>query len=86
MIRYLVTVVNQLLSIYESCIACCLSFIGLPGFFLKRIPAGKSLRVRKLLVMADQGRSGALEEIVIRLQCKISKTGKALETSKSSDQ
>jgi len=36
--------------------------------------------------MADKGRNGAFEEIVIRVQCKIPKTGKALETSKSSDQ
>jgi len=36
--------------------------------------------------MADKGQSGAFEEIVIRLPCKISKTVKALETSKSSDQ
>lgn len=36
--------------------------------------------------MADKGRSGAFEEIVIRVQCKISKAGKALETNKSSDQ
>ncbi len=36
--------------------------------------------------MADKGRSGAFEEIVIRLQYKISITGKALETSESSGQ
>ncbi len=32
------------------------------------------------------GRNGAFEEIVIRIQCKILKAGKALETGKSSDQ
>jgi len=42
--------------------------------------------IRQLLVMADKGWSGAFEEIVIRLSSKISKTGKALEASESSDQ
>jgi hypothetical protein len=36
--------------------------------------------------MADKGWSGALDEIVIRLQREISTTGKAPETSKSFDQ
>ncbi len=42
--------------------------------------------IRTLLVMADNGRSGAFEEMVIRLQCTIPNAGKALETGKSSDQ
>ncbi len=41
---------------------------------------------RKPLVIADKGWSGAFEEIVKRLHCKIPKTGKVFETSKSSDQ
>jgi len=41
--------------------------------------------IRKLQVMAEKGRSWAFEEIVIQFQCKISKTGKAFETSKSSN-
>jgi len=36
--------------------------------------------------MAHKGRNGAFEEFVIRLQCKIPKTGNALETSESSGQ
>jgi len=42
--------------------------------------------IRKLLSTADKGRSGAFEEIVTQLHCKIPETGKALETSKSPDQ
>ncbi len=34
---------------------------------------------------ADKGWIGAFEELVIRVQCKISNTGKALETGQSSD-
>lgn len=41
-------------------------------------PAGNSW------LKACKGRSGASEELVIRVQCKISKTRKVLETSKSS--
>jgi hypothetical protein len=44
------------------------------------------MSIRKHLAKADKGRIGAFEELVIRLQCKISKTWKALETSQSSDQ
>jgi hypothetical protein len=40
----------------------------------------------KLPVRGDKGRSGAFEEIVIRFQCTISKTGKALEANTNSDQ
>jgi len=40
---------------------------------------------RKLLVMADKGRNGTFEEIVMQLQCKIPKTGKRLEPLKASN-
>jgi len=42
--------------------------------------------IRKPTVMADKGTNGAFEEIVIRLHCKISKTGKTFETGRTSDQ
>jgi hypothetical protein len=42
--------------------------------------------IRKHPAKADKGQIGAFEELVILPQCKIAKTGKALETSQSSNQ
>jgi len=64
--------------LYPGISACRSRSIPLSGIYL--------MFIRKFPVIADQGRSGAFEEIVIRLHGRIPKTGKALETSKSSDQ
>jgi hypothetical protein len=42
--------------------------------------------IRKHLTKVYKDRIGAFEELVIRHQCKILKTGKALETNQSSCQ
>ena len=52
------------------------------------VPEGSGMQVvsiRTFLEKADQGRIGAFTEPVIRLHCRISKMGKAFETSISLD-
>ncbi len=57
-----------------------------PGTAICEFPDGHWLvPIRKHLAKTDKGRIGAFEELAIRVQCTIPKTGKALETSQSSE-